>query len=469
MKNPNLNRRTFLKSAGIISASILTLRDFSFARDLNQPLPVFKGYGDLIPDPQSILDLPKGFSYTVLSKAGRRMDDGFITPGKHDGMAAFQGPEGRIILVCNHENNPDDFKYSPFGENHELLNEIPKNKLYDYGNGKSPGLGGTTTVVYNPKTKKVEKEFLSLAGTHRNCAGGATPWNTWVTCEESFVNAGGLIEQNHGYNFEVPATTEISLADPVPLRAMGRFNHEAIAVDPQSGVVYQTEDRGDSLIYRFIPDVPGELGKGGKLQALVIKTWPGCDTRNWEGLNTNKFPIGQDFEVEWMDMEDVESSADDLRYRGYKNGAARFARGEGMMCGQGDIYWACTNGGELMKGQVFKYSPSPYEGTERENEAPAKLQLYLQPNNINLVENSDNIAAAPDGGIIVCEDDTDEVHDEQYLVGVTPNGEFYRLARNATGNSEFAGACVSADGNIVFVNLQYAGLTVAITGPFMWL
>jgi secreted PhoX family phosphatase len=136
---------------------------------------------------------------------------------------------------------------------------------------------------------------------------------------------------------------------------MGRFNHEAVAVDPRTGIVYLTEDRGDSLIYRFIPNTPGKLLNGGKLQALAIADKKSFDTRNWKDLTTPKFPLRESMEVEWIDIENVESPEDDLRYQGFNKGAAVFARGEGMWYGNNEIYFACTNGGHISNGQVFRY------------------------------------------------------------------------------------------------------------------
>jgi secreted PhoX family phosphatase len=77
----------------------------------------------------------------------------------------------------------------------------------------------------------------------------------------------------------------------------------------------------------------------------------------------------------------------------------------------------------------------------------------------------DNLDVSPDGGLLLCEDGKEN----QFLVGVTPAGKYFKLARNATGPTEFAGVCHSADGKVVFVNLQKPGLTLAITGPFQWL
>src|SRR5690606_36611245 len=143
----------------------------------------------------------------------------------------------------------------------------------------------------------------------------------------------GNAEKDHGYVFEVPATETVGLADPLPIKAMGRFNHEAVAVDSRTGIVYLTEDRGDSLIYRYIPNTRGKLHRGGKLQALAIVGQKSCDTRNWETLSAPKLPLRQPVDVEWIDIENVESPEDDLRYQGFNKGAACFARGEGMWYG----------------------------------------------------------------------------------------------------------------------------------------
>ena len=322
----------------------------------------------------------------------------------------------------------------------------------------SPNLGGTTTLVFNTRTQKLENHFLSLAGTVRNCAGGPTPWGTWVTCEEVNESPEPDAEQPHGFNFEVPPTANVALAAPQPLKAMGRFRHEAIAVDPGSGVVYQTEDTGDGLLYRFIPYEKGRLAAGGRLQALAIRDWKTADTRNWaESL----FPVGRPAAVDWIDLEDVESPDGDLRRRGAASGAAVFARGEGAWHGNNSVYFAMTNGGAAKLGQIFRYRPSPYEGSNRENEEPGTLELFSEPNDSALVKNCDNLTVAPWGDLVLCEDTSGTCR----LIGVTPRGEYYVIAAGV-GNGELAGACFSPDGSTLFVNVQNPGYTVAITGPW---
>jgi uncharacterized protein len=459
------SRRNFIKVSGVATLGFMGLHHW-----VTSPAEAAAyssngaGYGPLLPDPAGILNLPKGFSYKIISTKGEQMDDGLFLPGGPDGMAAFKGKKGSVIVVRNHELSPDSFKNGAFGETNQLLEKVGQDKFYDYGKKAIPGLGGTSTFIYNEKSGKIEKQWLSLAGTVRNCAGGPTPWNSWLTCEESTIRAGaheGKIEKDHGYVFEVPATDDIKMALPLPIKAMGRFNHEAVAVDPRTGIVYLTEDRGDSLIYRYIPNTPGKLLNGGKLQALAIAGQKSFDTRNWETLKTPKMALHQPMDVEWIDIQNVESPEDDLRLQGYNNGAAYFARGEGMWYGKNEIYFACTNGGHLQNGQVFRYVPGPREGKSDEKKSPGKLELFAESPDKEILKNCDNLTVAPWGDVVLCEDAA-----HPFVVGVTPQGEYYKLAENIGYESEFAGGVFSPSGNTYFVNIQGAGITVAITGPW---
>jgi uncharacterized protein len=452
-------RREFIRSASIYSTAFFGLRAL-----VNQPLgaaSMVPGLGPIVRDTSLPILLPKGFTYTTFSPAGAEMDDGLLVPGMHDGMGAFPGPDGRTLLVRNHENESAWIQHSPFGPDNERFDRIDAAKIYDAGQGVAPCIGGTTTLVFNTKTQQLEKHFLSLIGSQRNCAGGVTPWGTWVTCEEVNAEREPNEEQWHGYNFEVTPSAEPGLVEAVPLRAMGRFRHEAIAVDPASGAVYQTEDLGDGLFYRFLPDEPGNLAAGGRLQALAVKDQPQRDTRNWPTLKS--FPIGQPLAVEWIDLDDVDSPRLDLRYRGRAQGAAVFARGEGAWWGDGEGYFTMTNGGKNTMGQVFRYQPSPYEGTARESEEPGLIELFVEPNDTELLRNGDNITIAPWGDLIICED----TKGENRIIGITPEGGHYPIAVNVgpTG-SEWAGACFSPDGTTLFANAQKDGFTVAITGPW---
>lgn len=458
------SRRDFLRTATLTTAGFLGLRAL-----MNNPLGAALaqggasasglGFGPLVRDPAGLFELPSGFSYVKFSEHGQEMDDGLLVPGMHDGMAAFPGPDGRVLLVRNHENESAWTDFSPFGKDQSRLGKVDRSKIYDFGRGVLPNLGGTTTLVYDPAARKLERHFLSLAGTVRNCAGGVTPWGTWVTCEEVNDEPEVNAEKDHGYNFEVKPSAEIGLVEPVALKAMGRFRHEAICVHPASGAVYQTEDTGDGLLYRFLPKVPGNLAAGGRLQALVLRDKFGADTRNW---NATIFPVGKSMAVKWVDVDEPESPLHDLRLRGFGAGAALFARGEGAWWGEDAAWFAMTNGGPARLGQIFKYQPSEYEGTAREDEAPATIELFVEPNDSELVSNADNLCVAPWGDLILCEDTKGVCR----LVGVTPKGEFYVLARNVISGRELAGACFSPDGSTLFVNVQNPGYTLAITGPW---
>ena len=461
------SRRSFLQSSAAFAIGAAGLKKFVSAGELQSAAQSSVRFGNLIEDPHQLLSLPPGFSYRVISHAGDSMDDGLLVPDKPDGMATFAGPRGLTLLVRNHEIEPR--QQGPFGEDCERLRQIDTQKLYDMGEEGKPCIGGTTTVVYDTRNQRVVRQYLSLSGTTRNCAGGPTPWGSWITCEEASdvkgvnkVDEGPEIfcQQDHGYNFEVPATADIHLAPAIPLREMGRFRHEAVAIEPKSGIVYQTEDVEDGLIYRFIPNRPGNLQAGGKLQALALVERKSADTRNWNDEYTIS-PILK-YAVKWIDLDEVEAPGDDLRHRGFTAGAARFARGEGMWYANGDIYFACTNGGAAKLGQMWKYTPSPHEGAVRETDEPGKMELFVEPRSSTLVANADNLTSTPWGDLLVCEDrDGDEVR----LVGITPNGDCYTFGRNHA-HTEFAGATFSPDGSTLFVNLQHHGMTLAITGPW---
>ena len=400
------------------------------------------------------------FSYTIFSEYGEKMDDGLLVPAAHDGMAVFNGSNGNLIIIRNHELGGEaHLRRGPFGSKLELLSKVEKNLIYDTGHNGIPGQGGTTTIIYDPIRKQVVRQFLSLAGTTINCSGGPTPWNSWISCEETEMQAGEDWKKDHGYNFEVPATENPGLVKPVPIKGMGRFTHEAVAIDPRSGIAYQTEDEGNGLIYRFKPTVKGALHKGGVLQAMVFKSKASMDTRNWKKPNVMKKEL---YDIEWITLQDTDNPENDLRFRGHEAGAAIFARGEGMWYNNGKVYFTCTTGGKKKLGQLFVYHLSPFEGHSNETEKPGKLELFLEPQDSDVMDMCDNLTIAPWGDLIICEDG----RGTDYIIGVSPDGAPYKLARNALNSKEFAGSIFSPDGSILFVNIQLPGLTLAITGPW---
>lgn len=425
---------------------------------------VAEGYGPLVEDPQALVDLPRGFACRVISRTGEEMEDGLLVPAMPDAMGTFEGPDGATIIVRNHECLRSH--ESGFGANNALLAKVPPARLYDLGAGLTPGPGGTTTIVYDTRAQRRTRQFMSLAGTLYNCAGGRTPWGSWISCEEIALTAGYQeaekihLLKNHGYCFEVPASAVVGLADPVPLTAMGRFTHEAVGVDPHTGIVYLTEDQNDGLIYRFLPRERGKLRAGGRLQALALANGV-RDSSNWPTV-TESIAIGERMGVRWIDLDNVDAPADDLRQRGLAAGACRFARGEGMWMGDGEVFWVCSAGGRAQIGQIFRYVPSAAEGTAREKVSPGRLELFIEPNDARRMANPDNLTIAPWGDVFACEDTGGN---DARLIGVTRAGALYTFAHSRR-RGEFAGAVFSPDGSTLFVNMQMEGLTLAITGPW---
>jgi secreted PhoX family phosphatase len=477
-------RRDFLATSAA-SLAFAAFRDAARANGpINEARAALQAGGPAsVPRPltRGPLALPPGFRQTVLSRTGEAMDDGLLVPGKHDGMAAFAvdgnanatTTSGKVLLVRNHEIDPAmGVALGPFGPKLERLSQIKPEAIYDAGAKGVPCLAGTTTLLVDLATMRVEHQHLSLVGTSVNCAGGRTPWGSWITCEEcTYRPDGKIFAKEHGYCFEVPAKADGGLVTPVPLTALGRFKHEAVAVDPTGSIVYLTEDVGDGSLYRLLMKTPGRLTDGGRLQALVAVERPSLDSRNWPDLDAKGVakgpPIirvrqGDRFAVRWVDIDEVEAPKDDLRHRTFAKGAMRFARCEGIWHTGDAIYIAATTGGPNALGQLWRYVPSPHEGSDAESSAPASIELFVESHDASTLKNCDNLCASPWGELFVCEDGTGR----DGIVRVKPNGEIHRFALNVTNDSELAGVCFSPDGSTLFVNVQDPGMTVAIQGPW---
>ena len=465
-KSPSPNRRQFLASSamvagagtlggGLFDALVARSAFASEGRGRNDDV----GYGPLVPAGDD-LALPVGFQYRVIANEGDPMDDGFPTPKAMDGMAAYPLPNGNVLLVRNQEDGQagNTLRPRPPGSTSTSAGILagrldthygPRAFAYD-----TYAAGGTTTLEVEPHGgRRLVSQHWSLVGTVRNCAGGSTPWGSWLSCEETLESSSATgYAENHGYIFEVPLDTVPGApVQPVALRHLGRFAHEAVAVDPASGIVYETEDQGDgSGFYRFVPSArptqPGDLAvTSGAFQMLKVRNAPGYETAI---AQTPGVPLA----VEWVTITNPDplpvsvvvsgQTLSSVFVEGLAAGGARFRRLEGCWYGSGKIYFISTNGGNMGFGQVWVYDPTA-----------ETITLIVESSNHDMFDGPDNVCVTPRGGLVFCEDATAA----QFLIGVSPSGEVFQLARNLRNTIEFAGACFSPDGQTLFVNLYGRG------------
>jgi secreted PhoX family phosphatase len=443
---------------GSLAAAALAAEPFDALRRRSQLAAAEtrgSGYGPLRPTRDEatgleLIRLPEGFRYVSFGWTGDPLEGGAPTPSAHDGMAAIAQSGDLVTVIRNHEVSEPGPSISPVAH------------TYD-----AQAAGGCTRLIFDSAAGRLVSAGAAIGGTHRNCAGGPTPWGTWLTCEETVDDAHGTFEgkplpfeKDHGFIFEVPADGN---SPAVPLKAMGRFVHEAVAVDPATGIVYETEDHETAGFYRFLPSVPGKLAEGGRLQMMRVERRD--DTRR--GMQAD-----QSLAVSWVDIDDPlrhhtpgTNDASGVFGQGKPRGGTTFARLEGCWFGGGKVFFVSTSGGNAQAGQIWEYHP-----------AAERLRLVFESPSASVLDYPDNITVSPRGALVLCEDGDRKA---ERLCGVTLDGQLFPLAENNLvlrgekngfrgdfTKQEWCGATFSPDGRWLFANLQTPGLTVAITGPW---
>ena len=479
-----VNRRRFLQSAAGAAGALALGGPFQgFTALASNGKPNFRTLGPVPDERDGIvrLHLPDGFSYRSFhdTEVAITLDDGTRLPGRHDGMGAFEGPDGNVLLVRNHEvNNPGP----AFGDASQAYDPMAQS--------------GTTTIEVTPQGEVVHA-YTSLNGTQMNCSGGRMPWGGWVTCEETingpdvgpdFTGVSNIpLTKPHGYVFEVPAGGQSTRQ---PITSAGRFAHEAVSFDPDEGILYLTEDNFGfpSGFYRYIPATnpmeTGELDNEGQLQMLAVRGQPNLDLAIAQ-------PKRATYQVEWVDIDDPDptfaytpgqtaptTNDTALTYvgnQGRAKGAAYFSRLEGQVYEHGVVYFTSTQGGGPAEtslgpiadgygngtGQIWAYRPSSQT-----------LQLLYESPGADTLDFPDNVTASPRGTLILCEDNVND----NFLRGLSRGGQLWDVALNRMVsqinganrfNDEFAGSTFSPDGDTLFVNIQASrGISFAIWGPW---
>ncbi|WP_354642741.1 alkaline phosphatase PhoX [Kitasatospora camelliae] len=470
-----VNRSTLLGAGVLIagSAEVLATAPGAIAAPAGGEAPTAEaaqgartalGYGPLVDDPKGLLALPRGFSYQVVTRTGETtLETGESTPSNHDGTAAFAGRHGGTVLVVNHELK---------GPRANWPYPVP---LLD-GHVYDPGAAGGCTVVEVRRGRKAV-ERVGIAGTSTNCAGGRTPWDTWLTGEETEDKAGqNGMTKDHGYVFEVDPYDQDANRDPKPVKAFGRYAHEAVVADERRGQVYLTEDASNpnGLLFRWTPPAGFRHGKG-KLRTLaddagVLEAFKCFDSHGAFVDDLSRATrIGTTYGVDWVKVPDRDARTVSVRKQ-FKDGEITRARKlEGMWWGDNGVYfvssYARSESPVQHDGQVWFYSPSRRTLT---------LKVLLGVNDDvwsdRNYDGPDNITVSPYGGLVIAEDG----EGIQHLFGTTDDGRTYAIARNELNlgtaeepeYSEFTGVTFSADGHTLFANIQTPGIMLAITGPW---
>ncbi|WP_238011850.1 DUF839 domain-containing protein [Dactylosporangium sp. AC04546] len=489
-----VSRRQIIKGStaagvGLTVAGVLpTLAEPAAAHE-SRPSSGGRPFPPLQDDPNGILALPAGFSYRIVTREGVTDMSGGQgkTPGLHDGTGVVDAGHNRLTIIQNHELTPH---MTTYGVPHIA------GTVYDPG---AVNAGGCT-VITTDGAGKPTAEWVGIAGTVRNCAGGVTPWGTWLTCEETTINAGatwsaagqtGTYEKAHGYVFEVfPRDSAHQL--PKPIKAFGRYDHEALAVEPNLRQVYLSEDASgpNGLFYRWTAPRGVKLGPGaantladdaGVLAAMQIRMDDGSILPDVAYLTSAQ--LGRPFKVTWIAVPERDAKTQSVRTQFADGTVTRGKKFEGV--------WSTGKGCYVVNSFAFGASDLPADATKHDGmvwyydyaDETITLVTYFPHNPAGEGEGAfpkyadltfdgpDNVTVTPWGTLVLAEDGVRASH----VLSSVPGGPTYAIARNMLSNgtsngnptySEFTGPTFSPDGRVLFVNIQTPGLTLAITGPW---
>jgi len=355
--------------------------------------------GPLQPPDENGVRLPAGFQSRVLADAGsrvRRSSGGRTDYRWHiypDGGACFACADGGWVYASNSE---------------------------------APSFtGGGVGALRFDAGGAVVDAYRILGGTNQNCAGGPTPWGTWLSCEE--------IPFGRVYECDPLGEREAEVR-----RALGYFKHEAVAVDPASGALYLTEDEPDGRFYRFIPDRPGPDLSSGRLQAASVENGTG--------------------QVSWIDVPRPRPRWFQTPTRRQLEASTAFDGGEGIWYSDGKVYF--TTKGDNRVWCLFL-------------ETQTLTILYDAATAADpILTGVDNVTASASGKVLVAEDGGD-----MQIVVLDAEGSAAPLLQIVgQDDSEITGPAFSPDGTRLYFSSQRAnrlfgngrglGATYEVTGPF---